>query len=143
MVTVGPEVAPPADVRLFQSIVYATDFTPEAARAAPFAFSFAQDTQAHVYLCHVLRNSDGLGHSDSEELTEKFNAKLRELIPEVARELCEPECVVDHGYAADGILLLAHRVGADLIVLGTRKSSHWFGGKAGIAYDVVRAANVR
>jgi len=136
-------VAPPADVLLFQSIVYATDFTPEAARAAPFALSFAQDTGAHIYLCHVLQNSNGLGNSDSEELTERFNAKLRELIPEVARELCEPECVVDHGYAADGILLLAHRVGADLIVLGTRKSSHWFGGKAGIAYDVVRAANVR
>jgi len=44
VVTIGPEVVPPADGCLFHSIVYATDFTPEAARAAPFAFSLAKDS---------------------------------------------------------------------------------------------------
>ena len=36
----------------------------------------------------------------------------------MAREWCEPECVLEHGVATDGILLLAQRVKADLIVLG-------------------------
>ena len=38
----------------FQRIVYATDFSPEAAKACVFALSFAHYFGAHLYLCHVL-----------------------------------------------------------------------------------------
>ncbi|MFY9940521.1 MAG: hypothetical protein WAK33_26820 [Silvibacterium sp.] len=46
------------------------------------------------------------GPIDSLQLTENFADRLQQLVPDIAREWCEPECVVDHGYAADGILLL-------------------------------------
>jgi nucleotide-binding universal stress UspA family protein len=63
---------------------------------------------------------------------------LKRLVPDVAREWCEPECVVEHGVAVDSILLLAQRVKADLIVLGTRKASHWFDiVKDGVAFKVI------
>ena len=141
VLTIGPDARPPKTAGLFRQIVYATDFSPEAAKAAVFALSFAQDAGAHVYLCHVLPVSTHQQHSDDQELTAKYIAALQGLVPEIANEWCEPECVLEHGYAVDGILLLANRVKADLVVLGTRRFSHWFDSvKPGIAYEVIRAA---
>jgi nucleotide-binding universal stress UspA family protein len=136
ILTIGPAVAPPQNQISFQTIVYATDFSPEAAKAFVFASSFAQDFGAHLYLCHVLPNHP---HAmNDEELNNQFIDALRMLIPDVAREWCEPECVLEHGVAADGILLLAQRVKADLIVLGTRKASHWYDNfKTGVAFQVI------
>jgi nucleotide-binding universal stress UspA family protein len=41
ILTIGPEVPPPKQPVNFQRIVYATDFSPEAANACVFALSFA------------------------------------------------------------------------------------------------------
>lgn len=141
VLTIGPNVKAPAGPENFRQIVCATDFSPEAAIAAKFAVAFAQLCGAHMFLCHVLPQPHGGRHIDVQLMTEKFQADLQGLIPDIAREWCEPECVVDHGYAGDGILLLAQRVKADLIVLGTHRSSHWFTNlKSGIAFEVIRAA---
>lgn len=141
VLTAGPNVKAVGAAENFRQIVCATDFSPEAARAVEYAVAFAQNYGAHMFLCHVLPRSDGSRHIDVRELTEKFQADLQTLIPETAHQWCEPECVVDHGYAADGILLLARRVKADLVVLGTHRSSHWFTNlKAGMAFEVIRAA---
>jgi nucleotide-binding universal stress UspA family protein len=141
VLTIGPDVRPPEPTGTFRRIVYATDFSPEAARAAIFALSFAQDSGAHIYLCHVLPESDHHQQVNDQDLTAKYTVALQHLVPDIACEWCEPECVLEHGHAVDGILLLAHRVNADLIVLGTRRFSHWFDFlKPGIAYDVIRSA---
>jgi nucleotide-binding universal stress UspA family protein len=141
VLTVGPEVPLHNAAGGFERVVYATDFSAEAAKASTVVLSLAQETGAHVYLCHVLPRKGRHHGGDGLVLTEQFSAALQRTIPDVAREWCEPECIVEHGYAADGILLLAQRVNADLIVLGTRRSSHWFDSfKAGIAYDVIRTA---
>jgi nucleotide-binding universal stress UspA family protein len=138
ILTIGPEAHPPEEPLNFRKIVYATDFSTEAARAGAFALSFAEDFGAHIYFCHVLPAPDGTSQMDGQELNEAFTQALRQLVPDVARERCEPECLLEHGYAADGILLLAHRVAADLIVLGTRRTSHWFDNfKAGVAFQVI------
>lgn len=141
VLTSGPNAKAVGAAENFKQIVCATDFSSEAARAVKYAAAFAQNYGAHMFLCHVLPRSDGSRHIDVQELTEKFQADLQTLIPETARQLCEPECVVDHGYAADGILLLARRVKADLVALGTHRASHWFTNlKAGMAFEVIRAA---
>ncbi len=138
ILAIGPAVAPPKLPINFQKIVYATDFSPEAAKACVFALSFAQDFGAHLYLCHVVPGTDGSGQKGDQELNDEFVSALRRLVPDVAREWCEPECVLEHGFAADGILLLAQRVDADLIVLGTRRTSHWFDNfKTGVAFQVI------
>ena len=138
ILAIGPAVAPPKLPINFQKIVYATDFSPEAAKACVFALSFAQDFGAHLYLCHVVPGTDGSGRKGDQELNDEFVSALRQLVPDVAREWCEPECVLEHGFAADGILLLAQRVEADLIVLGTRRTSHWFDNfKTGVAFQVI------
>ena len=138
ILTIGPGVPPPQLPVSFQRIVYATDFSPEAAKACVFALSFAQDFGAHLYLCHVLPDPEGSGQMNDQELNDRFVSALQRLVPDVAREWCEPECVLEHGFAADGILLLAQRVKADLIVLGTRRTSHWFNNfKTGVAFHVI------
>jgi nucleotide-binding universal stress UspA family protein len=138
ILTIGPAVPSPKQPVSFQRIVYATDFSAEAAKACVFALSFAQDSGAHLYLCHVLPEREGSGQMNDQELNEQFVRALQRLVPDVAREWCEPECVLEHGFAADGILLLAQRVKADLIVLGTRRASHWFENfKSGVAFQVI------
>jgi nucleotide-binding universal stress UspA family protein len=139
ILAIGPAVHPPKQQVRFERIVYATDFSPEAAKACVFALSVAQDFGAHLYLCHVLpEETDQL---NDQELNERFTSALRRLVPDVAREWCEPECVLEHGVATDGILLLAQRVKADLIVLGTRKTSHWFDNfKTGVAFQVISSS---
>ncbi len=142
ILTIGPGVRAPKLPLSFQRIVYATDFSPEAAKACVFALSFAQDFSSHLYLCHVLPEPAGIHQMDDYELNARFTAALQRLIPDVARECCEPECVLEHGCAADGILLLAERVNADLIVIGTRKASHWFDNfKTGVAFQVISSSH--
>jgi nucleotide-binding universal stress UspA family protein len=139
ILAIGPFVPAPRHQVNFQRIVYATDFSPEAAKACVFALTFAQDFGAHLYLCHVLPEGDH--QMNDQELNDRFITALGNLVPGVAREWCEPECVLEHGVAADGILLLAQRVQADLIVLGTRRTSHWFDNfKTGVAFQVISSS---
>ncbi len=125
VLTVGPNAKHPGDAPLvFQTIVYATDFSHEAAKAAVYALSFAQDSGAHLYFCYVF----GLQVPTSwrrEVLDGAFQTALKRMIPESSYDWCNPECVVEHGDAAQTILELADRVQADLIVLGARKTSFW------------------
>ena len=138
IVTIGPAVLPAKGPVNFQRIVYATDFSPEAAKACVFALSFAQDFGAHLYLCHVLPGATTPESMSDQDLNDQFVSTLQRLVPDVAREWCEPECVLEHGFAADGILLLAKRLKADLIVLGTRRTSHWYDNfKTGVAFQVI------
>jgi nucleotide-binding universal stress UspA family protein len=123
VLTVGPKAKAVEDTPLiFRNIVYATDFTPSARKAAIFALSFAEDSGAHLYLCHVIGPQEPT--AAGQELSEGgFQRALKKMIPESAYDWCDPECVVEHGYAGEAILKLAERVQADLIVLGTRKAS--------------------
>lgn len=124
VLTVGPHAKQPEDGPLiFRTIVYATDFSVEAAKAAVFALSFAQDSGAHVYFCYVSKSEPLPG--ESETFDGPFKAALNKMIPESVYEWCTPETVVKYGVAAEAILELADRVNADLIVLGARNASFW------------------
>lgn len=124
VLTVGPHAKQPAEGPLvFRTIVYATDFSPEAAKAAVFALSFAQDSGAHIYFCYVARSESTPEEKKTADAT--FKAQLSKMIPESTYEWCSPETVVEHGDAAESILELAERVQADLIVLGARNASFW------------------
>jgi nucleotide-binding universal stress UspA family protein len=124
VLTVGPHAKlPPEGPLVFRTIVYATDFSGQAAKAAVFALSFAQDSGAHIYLCHISRTEPGL--EEKVALDARFKSALNRMIPESVFEWCTPETVIRHGDPAENILELARRVDADLIVLGARNSSFW------------------
>jgi len=125
VITVGPNVrTPPNGPIVFTRILYATDFSPEAAKAAPIALSFAEDSAAHLYCCCVLGLSDE-GLETRKELYAAFERRLQALIPKSSYDWCTPSSIVEYGEAADVILNLARHLDADLIVLGARKSSFW------------------
>jgi nucleotide-binding universal stress UspA family protein len=124
VLTVGPNAKEPGPGPLvFRTIVYATDFSPEAAKAAAYALSFAEDSGAHLYLCYVM--APQIAPEKRELLDAPFKAALKRLIPESSYDWCCPEVVVERGDAGPAILELAERVGADLIVLGARNASFW------------------
>jgi len=124
VLTVGPHAKQPGEGPLvFRTMVYATDFSAKAAKAAVFALSFAQDSGAHLYFCYVA--GANAAPDETKALDLSFKAALKRMIPESTYEWCSPETVVEHGDASKAILELAGRVGADLIVLGARKASFW------------------
>jgi nucleotide-binding universal stress UspA family protein len=121
--TVGPHAKQPPPL-FFERIVYATDFLLEAAKAAVYAVSFAEDSGAHLYVCHVLGKQEAI--SRVRKLPDSaFYSALKQLIPDSSYDWCKPECVVERGDAAEAILDLAARVHADLIVLGAHKDWSW------------------
>lgn len=124
VLTVGPHARTPGEGPLvFNRIVYATDFSVEASKAAVYALSFAQDAGAHLYYCYVAKDRETPEQRVRHDAA--FRAALDRMIPESSYEWCTPETVVEHGDAAEAILELAERVHADLIVLGARNASFW------------------
>jgi len=130
----------------FHRVLHATDFSPEARAAAPYAVSLAQENQAHLILLHVMdgrRNQlapGGTGMSIAVAMHE-----LLEQIPGDAELWCRPEPVVQYGQVAERILEEAKGRHADLIVLGVRgaaghlrAATHF---RRSVAYQVV--ANAR
>lgn len=122
---VGPHVKPPTESGLtFETIVFATDFQHSSVEKAAVALTFAKDSSARIYMCHVL---DHTPHNLIDSLDLEFEAEMRlsRLIPAAALEWCDPECLVDYGDVPEHILRLAQRVNASLIVLGARRNSTW------------------
>ena len=125
VLTVGPNARKPAGGLFeFKKILFATDFTPGAAKAAAIAIGFAEQNAAHLYCCCVLTPSDE-GLRTRDQLHDAFMKRLKKMIPEHAYDWCSPEFVVEYGEASESILKLARQVNADLIVLGARPASFW------------------
>ena len=125
VLTVGPKVPTAAEAPFHpQRILYATDLSPDSAKSAVFALSFAEDHGAHLYLCHVV--DDPL--ASPEQRRQKFHAfqaKLKHLVPDSTYDWCSPQCVVTEGEATEEILKLAEGLNPDLIVVGAHRRSGW------------------
>lgn len=119
--TVGPNVPQgPVAGKSFQRILYATDFSPAAANAAVYALSFAQTDGGSIDVLNVIPDPP----PDKAELEQRYLQALSKLIPEQAREFCNPRTFVKSGNAHDQILTHIRENSTDLLVLGIRKSSH-------------------
>lgn len=142
VLTIGPKVAcrPRYETR-FKNIVLATELPPASDRAPRYAFSLAQEHQAHITLVHVLAPNIYLD-GDVYRAMDEFKKELEELVPAESCAWCEPECVLEYGQATDAILSLANERSADLIVMGARPApvllSHF---RAGVAYKVIANAS--
>ncbi len=123
--TVGPQVRSAADKTLpFQRILYATDFTPAAARAAVYAVSFAKAFRSDIDVLNVVQR-EAIDHPDRlSDLRDRFYRALDDLVPQQAKEFCNPRSFVEVGNAHHQILEHIRERSIDLLVLGIRKSSH-------------------
>lgn len=122
VLTIGPNVRELHDELVcFREILFATDFTAQAAKAAPLALAFAEDSTANLYLCHVLPEH----HPHSLDERNSYMTALERTVPRSAFDWCNPQCAVEYGKASEALLKLADDVEADLLVLGARKASFW------------------
>jgi nucleotide-binding universal stress UspA family protein len=122
LLTLGPHSSRVVEGPLaFQSIEYAMDFTPEAAKAATYALAFAQDSGARLYLCYVRSRRDAefdgakSGGRSLRVIAQAFDSR-------VSLRLESPGMCGEAWGCSRGILDLAERKQADLIVLGAREA---------------------
>jgi nucleotide-binding universal stress UspA family protein len=128
VLTIGPEVhSPLRDDAHFHRILFATDFTPESLAASHYAVSLAQENQSHLDLLFVAHKPEQLNQSDSR-LFEGWMAeaiqRLHDIVPKEATLKFPAEAFVEYGEPAERINEFAKRRGADLIVLGIRRTAH-------------------
>ncbi len=123
--TIGPHVQPLSPQTFpFERILLATDFTDAAANAATYAITFAEVFVAKIDVLNVIQD-DAIEHADRLfDLQTRFFSALDSLVPQSAREFCDPRTYVAVGGAHDKILEHIRERSIELLVLGIRKSSH-------------------
>jgi nucleotide-binding universal stress UspA family protein len=122
--TVGPHVnAASSKTVPFQKILFATDFTAAGANAAIYAVTFAEVCGARIDVLNVVQD-DAIEHPDRiSDLQNHFFKALEALVPQQAREFCDPRTFVAVGKAHDRILEHIRERSIDLLVLGIRRTS--------------------
>jgi nucleotide-binding universal stress UspA family protein len=122
---VGPHVPPATNHAVpFRRILYATDFTPAAAHAAIYAISLAKEAGADIDVLNVVPRSAIEHPGHIAELEEGMYHELDCIVPQKAREFCNPRTFVDTGNAHKRIQEHIRDYQIDLLVIGVRKSSH-------------------
>ena len=134
VLTVPPPTAESADEVpvLLDRILCPMDFSDPSFTAMKYALSLAQEADATLLLVHVLeemppRNPKLFGHFDlvgyERALTDDAIERLREAVPDAARDWCTPEELVTRGKPYAEILRLAEARDAHLIVMGVHGRS--------------------
>lgn len=123
--TVGPQVRSASSKTLpFERMLFATDFTASAATAASYAIIFAEVFGAKIDVLNVIRHDD-VDHPDRiSEIQNRFYRALDQVVPQEARDFCDPRTFVEAGDAHDQILAHIKEYSVDLLLLGIRKTSH-------------------
>lgn len=123
--TVGPHTPPAAGAMPpFRRILFATDLSPAAARAASFAVPFAEAFRADIDVLHVIPKDAVDNPGRLAELQERFYNALDAVVPRQTRERCESRTYVEVGKAHKQILDHVRARSCDMLVLGIHKTSH-------------------
>jgi nucleotide-binding universal stress UspA family protein len=105
-------------------MLFATDLSPVSAHAAIYAVTFAGIFGAKIDVLNVIQD-DAIEHPDRlSDLQAHFFKALEVLVPQEAREFCDPRTFVTVGNAHDQILAHIRERSIDLLVLGIHKTSH-------------------
>ena len=124
VLTLGPHVAVPSSTVLaFRHILYATDFSPAAAHAAPYAMALARAFGSAIDVLHVVPG-EAMGQPDHVRKQEQaFLGALHQVIPEQASALCRSRTLVESGNVRERLIEHMREDGVDLIVLGAHHHS--------------------
>ena len=127
VLTVGPRVRGDAEeIGRLKRILFASDFSPEATAAAPYAVSLASKENARLILLHVIPKPRGASGADMSRAAISVAEAMHRLyeIPAKEAELTSsPELAIEYGDAAERIVEAARQREADLIVLGIRAAT--------------------
>ena len=123
--TVGPQVRSATSETLpFRRILFATDLSTAAARAAVFAVSFGQAMGAEIDILNVVEHGVVDRSDRLEAIQTDFSRALSSVVPEQANDFSNPRTFIEAGNAHQEILKHLRERSIDLLVLGIRKTSH-------------------
>ena len=106
----------------FESVLFATDFSPGSLHALSYAIAFAQESKARLTLMHAVEEGSVTALYLHERLLADARKRLDELVPQNAGFAFAPEVEIVDGFPFDQILAIAAKKKADLIVMGVHKS---------------------
>jgi nucleotide-binding universal stress UspA family protein len=141
VLTVGPHVTvrPYRDFKA-EKVLFPTDLGSHAEFATQYALSVAEESHAQITFMHVVPLEEAF-QNDRTALVNAAFAKLQKLVPEEAKEWCEPELKVEIGDPVNELLGYAETERPDLIVLGLpaekKFNSHF---RTGVTYNIVASA---
>lgn len=123
--TVGPHTPPTSAATLpFRRILYATDLTPSATRAAVYALTFAEAAGCDLDVLNVVPEGSAEEPARTAELEALYKHALDQIVPQRVSEFCSPHTFVETGNAHDRIIGHIKEKNIDLLVLGIRSSSY-------------------
>jgi nucleotide-binding universal stress UspA family protein len=141
VLTVGPHVTlrPYHDFKV-EKVLFPTDLGTHAEFATQYALSVAQENHAQITFMHVVSLEEAFQHDRSPLVTDAYK-KLQTLLPEDAKQWCQPELVVEVGDPAKELLGFAETERPDLIVLGLPAGKKFNGNFiSGVTYNIVAQA---
>lgn len=142
VLTVGPSFALSFPLTAQpRSVLFPTDFSPQAEHALPYAVSLAQEHEAQLTFLHVVQ--PGSEATYNKDRTIRYaSARLQELMAGTAGLTGERQFIVETGEPAEAIVRVAAVTGAELVVLGVRAPAS-LSDRLGwsTAYGVVRQAH--
>lgn len=143
VLTVGPhfELSFPLTAQP-RSVLFPTDFSPQAEHALPYAVSLAQEHEAQLTFLHVVQPAGSEATYNKDRTIRYASARLQELMAATAGLTGEREFIVETGEPAEAIVKVAAVTGAELVVLGVRAPAN-MSDRLGwsTAYGVVRQAH--
>jgi nucleotide-binding universal stress UspA family protein len=127
VLTIGPQVRSGShNGARFRRVLFATDFSPEAEAALPYAVSLARKASGRLILLHVVRKFGARNMSEVQpaqlSVAEAIH-QLYEIHPTDAGLDFPPEVSVEFGEPSSRIVEAAKVRGADIIVLGVRDAA--------------------
>ena len=126
-VTIPPDPDAPAGTRdLFKRILCPIDYSEASSKALLHAMSIAKEARAKLSLVHIVEGPPDperdMAADETPEYLKKLDqdeqARLRPLVPDEIRQLCDVKELVRFGKPYVKILHLAQQQRADLIVMG-------------------------
>jgi nucleotide-binding universal stress UspA family protein len=125
VLTIGPNVRQGMhNAAEFHRVIFATDFTPSASAAAPYAVSFAEETRGRLILLHVIKPLPQDRNATRPELSvAEAIHKLYETVPGYTAFASAPTVAVEFGDPGERVVHIANERHADLVVLGARASA--------------------
>jgi nucleotide-binding universal stress UspA family protein len=108
--------------KALERIVYVTDFSTSSLAALPYAVALAQDTEAQLALVHVAEKTTMGPFHYGNPRNVIFRKRLDSLIPAGSDFLGKSEFVVDHGDRVQGLVRVAAKLNASLIVMSVRET---------------------
>lgn len=121
VLTIGPNVTQMELAKGdLERIVYVTDYTTSSLDGLPYALALAQDHDAQVKFVHVSAETTMRPFHFGNSRIVAFRKRLESLVASGKSLLQESESVVQEGDRAEGLVRIASKLHASLIVMSAR-----------------------